>query len=128
MEYWMASIAVAGGKNSFTATSLFSFFLSKSLLRNHLFPFLLKHTSYNLKQKKIREKNRKIWKGYNLRRSALFLSNDEVQAGWCLCSGDTLDHQHIRQWSCHLSLPISVKRKSIQYVSNYNQIEETSFH
>jgi len=35
IECWMASTAVDGGKNSLTATSLFSFFLSKPYVKKH---------------------------------------------------------------------------------------------
>lgn len=44
MEYWMASVAVDEGRNSFTATSLFSFFLSKIVSRK-TFCFLMLHAN-----------------------------------------------------------------------------------
>lgn len=107
MECWMASMAVDEGKNSSTATSLFSFFLSNQELRNFTaFAWILLIAKMNFSSL---QGNRKHVKGYSLQRSDGFQQDDEVAAGWCRWSGGTRGHQHILQWSCHLSLPIHTK-------------------
>lgn len=92
MEYWMASVAVDDGRKSFTATSLFSFFLSVQSLK--------KTVDFQSQ----RPENLKGGKD-TIFKSGVFLKGGEVGAVWCQYSAYILDHQHRLRLFYHLFLP-----------------------
>lgn len=95
----MASTAAAAGRKSLTATSLFSFFLSKSIKRknkNHACHITLQGIKLNqmLEEKQVTKANTCT---YNPQRSDGFQPGDVGETGGCQCSACIRDHQHIQQ-------------------------------